>query len=335
MTMTISSRLSHWDDLADEFEWTGLLVGNGASIAVSRDFKYSSLHNVARSDDLAQPLTATDVAFFDAMRTTDFEEVLSALSIAGNVATILEESTEQIDERYESIRQALVQAVRAVHVGWRYVPDSTLETIGRHLRTYEYVYSTNYDLLLYWSIMNREARGFRDYFFGESFDVTDTEIWDGRYTKVLYLHGGLHLYRSRSGGTLKRAAGGSGVNLLDLFGMPYRGAVPLFVTEGNAEQKLRAIGRSDYLSFAYSRFQEHEGPLVAFGHSLGASDAHIVSAMANWEEPIIAIGLMPTSSARLIERKASLRRQLRGRLMFFDARTHPLGDASLNVDADI
>ena len=91
-----------------------------------------------------------------------------------------------------------------------------------------------------------------DYFWGEGqeFDVTDTET-SGTATKVLYLHGGLHLYRLPSGATIKRKAE-AGLSLLDLFGVPFtEGAIPLFITEGTSQDKLASIHRSDYLSFAY------------------------------------------------------------------------------------
>jgi hypothetical protein len=92
---------------------------------------------------------------------------------------------------------------------------------------------------------------FKDYFWGQSqeFDLTDTET-SVTATKVLYLHGGLHLYRLPSGVAIKRKAE-AGRSLLDLFGVSFmEGATPLFITEGTSQDKLASIRRSDYLSFA-------------------------------------------------------------------------------------
>lgn len=64
---------------------------------------------------------------------------------------------------------------------------------------------------------------------------------------------------------------------MDLFGEPYyEGATPLFISEGNSEEKLSSINRSDYLSFAYNKFSNHQGGLVVFGHLLSENDQHIV-----------------------------------------------------------
>lgn len=67
---------------------------------------------------------------------------------------------------------------------------------------------------------NNKGEGFKDYFFQSDdnnyFDISNTEI-HGDATKILYLHGGLHLERSTSGKTIKRKYE-ENTNLLDSFG---------------------------------------------------------------------------------------------------------------------
>jgi hypothetical protein len=196
------------------------------------------------------------------------------------------------------------------------------------------VFSTNYDLLLFWAIMADNATGkFKDYFWGENqeFDVTDTET-SGTATKVLYLHGGLHLYRLPSGATIKRKAE-DGRSLLDLFGVPFtEGATPLVITEGTSQDKLASIRRSDYLSFAYSRFSRHKGPMVVFGHSLSDTDSHLVHAMKEWRSVDLAISLRRDAPMKIVDRKVRLLNLLpTTKLVFFDAATHPLGKDELRV----
>src|SRR5262249_62242669 len=105
---------------------------------------------------------------------------------------------------------------------------------------------------------------------------------DSPATKVIFLHGALHLYKNRAGRTFKKLAGDDG-NLLDLFDV--RGdAIPLFISEGRSRDKLSAITRNDYLSFAYERFSKHRGSLVVFGHSLTPEfDQHLLDAMRKWK----------------------------------------------------
>ena len=55
---------------------------------------------------------------------------------------------------YEQIQDALFDAVAAVHIQWNDVADKWLSRIKSELRRYRRVYSTNYDLLVYWSMMH-------------------------------------------------------------------------------------------------------------------------------------------------------------------------------------
>lgn len=331
----ISGNLLDWNEVKDREGWSGILIGNGASIAVWDDFLYSSIYNKSRSEDIENPLSDLDIQLFDTLRTTNFERVLSSLSTARIINNALNIAAEPVQSRYNSIQTSLIQAVRAVHVPWRTIPEEVLVNIQENLLNYKFVYSTNYDLLIYWAMMHKgNSGGFKDYFWGEQFDVSNTQIWN-KATCVLYLHGGLHIYRLPSGQTLKRRAD-NGQNLLDLFGQTYQGdAVPLFITEGTSEEKLSSIYRSDYLSFAFSQFSKHEGPLVMFGHSLGESDNHIVSTIANWGPVKIAISLLPGSETNIRRLKAQIIAKLpEAKLFFFDASTHPLGSPALKIPSE-
>lgn len=291
-----------------------------------------SLYDKASSADVLHPLSDADRSLFTSMNTTNFERILGALSIAEAVNKALGLEWNLVRQRYKSIQRALAEAVRAVHVPWHLVSDKVLDTIRSELLNYRLVYSTNYDLLLYWAVMRNEAKGFKDYFWaGERFDITNTKVWE-KSTLVHYLHGALHLYRLPTGEVLKRKADNR--NLLDLFGTPYQGAVPLFVSEGASKEKLTSIHRSDYLSFMYKKFSDHEGNLVVFGHRLDETDAHLVEAMKKWGPREIAVSMRRGSPHDILRRKATLQKKLpQARLHFFNAETHPLGSSALRVQA--
>ena len=258
---------------------------------------YPSIYEKSCSDDIDNPLSDSDIKLFEILDTTNFEHVLSYLLIGKIINSALGMDTQLIEDRYISIQRGLIQAVNAVHIPWRNLPNSILQRIQDELLRYSYVYSTNYDLLIYWAMMHNE-NGFKDYFWDVEFDIGNTDIWDD-CTCVLYLHGGLHLYRLPTGLTLKRRASENN-NLLDLFGQPfYENAVPLFISEGSSAEKLSSIYRSDYLSFAFSKFSNHEGPLVILGHSLSASDDHIVSAINRLGPQKIAISMLPGDQIRI------------------------------------
>ena len=57
-----------------------------------------------------------------------------------------------------------------------------------------------------------------------------------------------------------------------------RGIMPLFVSEGKSKEKLKAIERSNYLSFCYESLEISEQKLVIFGSSLSDQDSHIANA---------------------------------------------------------
>lgn len=310
-------------------EWSGIVVGNGASRAVADSFAYTSLYDKACSTDIEHPLEPQDQAIFEALKTRNFEQVLSALSTAKLVNGAFAQPTTQIDESYERIRLSLVESVHAVHIPHGEVSEEVLLAIRSALLDYDFVYSTNYDLLIYWAIM-QGPNEFRDYFFsGPVFDLGNTEVWH-KSTKILFLHGGLHLYRTREGQTFKRNSGLYG-NLLDDFATEIagqEGAVPLFVTEGSASDKLRSIYTSDYLSFCYSQLSGHSGPLVIFGHSLDDQfDSHIKTAIRGSSTKVIGIGILPVNDGTSIaETKANwVAKFPNHELLFFDSSTHPLG----------
>jgi hypothetical protein len=192
----ISDRLLSWGDLEEDFFDGGLLVGNGASRSVFADFGYTSLYDTSMSKDIDHPLTASDKKLFASLETRNFEEVLRALTTALVVGEALKQDVTRFRERYESIQLALVQAVAKVHLEWSWVRDEVLIAIRQELLNYDFVYSTNYDLLIYWAMGAHDFSGFVDYFWNpdHNFDITNTEVF-GKVTKVLWLHGGLHLIR--------------------------------------------------------------------------------------------------------------------------------------------
>lgn len=324
--------LFDWNSMKDTYDWSGILIGNGASIAIWNHFSYSSIFSKSATDEIKHPLLEKDQNLFNALGTTNFEQVLSSLSTAKTINQVLGFDVDLIDGLYTNIQRALIEAVRTIHIPWKSVPDRVLEAINSELLRYKYVYSTNYDLLIYWAMMHQNQRAFRDFFFSEAFDLSNTEIWS-KPTAVLFLHGGLHLYRLPSGQTLKRRAEND-KNLLDLFGQPYyEGAVPLFITEGSHEEKMASIYKSDYLSFAYNKFSQHRNSLVIFGHSLSERDKHIVDAINNWGPARIAISMLPDTASNVRRKKAQIVSQLPdAKLYFFDATTHPLGTKELKIE---
>jgi hypothetical protein len=327
--MQITDELHDWDDIRKRYEGGGLLIGNGASLAVWDNFSYGSLYENAS-------LEMADKDVFSASGTTNFELVLDALRLGEVVCKAVGHNPDDVRNRYLSVRYALFESVRSVHVPWDSVPEEVLAKIGRELRRYDMIFSTNYDLLVYWSIMHGSSANIRDYFWNPdlSFDPTNTEVI-GSASTILYLHGGIHLYvDSRTETTIKRRPLSGG--LLDFSDLRSRNRRPLFVSEGRSTEKMRSIRRSDYLSFGYQSLVDHEGSLVIFGHSLSDADEHIIKAIRSGNSTRIAVGLLPGRARRVIASKTRISEALSGkRVRYFDSTTHPLGEALLKVPSTL
>ncbi len=67
--------------------------------------------------------------------------------------------------------------------------------------------------------------------------------------------------------------------------------VPLFVSEGNTDTKLKAIKRSSYLQIAYSELESKCETLVLYGLSLGDDDEHILRALMKGQPAKMAISI--------------------------------------------
>jgi hypothetical protein len=89
---------------------------------------------------------------------------------------------------------------------------TTLAAINQALRGYRSVYTSNYDLLLPWAVQHA-PQGFAELFDEQGFfDVRRTR---SEGTRVMHLHGGLHLLKLPDGTTRQRSA--ESAELLDGF----------------------------------------------------------------------------------------------------------------------
>ncbi len=261
-----TAELEKWSDVEDGTEWPTLLVGNGASVNLWGDFAYPSLYERASLSPVAK-------AVFADLGGTNFETVLEAIHHAHVVVEVLGNTTTAIDEQYEHVRDALFAAVHDVHISWPQVLPGTFDKIAGVIQEHEAVYTTNYDLCMYWARLDAASRIMKrtviDFFWGagNTFDPEDAEVWNG--TAMYYLHGAIHLWQDDRGNNGKWTSANKG-NLLSLAENypPGSSELPLFVSEGSSRAKLQTIGRSPYLSFCLDSLRDDQENTVVFGHSL-------------------------------------------------------------------
>lgn len=332
--------LNHWSELEAK-GWDTLLLGNGMSINVCKDFDYQTLYGVARRLGL---LGDDEETIFELYGTKNFEVALSKLRETILVAEAFDERTARYKSCFRSIQEQLGKTIQAVHLKEWEVPKATRETIQDALLEHETIFTTSYDLLAYLAMGHQGGYDeFCDFFWGgrdgNEFDPKRCEVWEDR-TSIYYLHGALHLIVTGRGTTRKvnkRDLRGAQREILELFetGVPDDlQARPLLVSEGSATDKLQKIEKNPYLTHAYEALERNAGSLLVFGHSLGEQDEHLIEAIRANPDRRVAISMHAKNKGPwdLEERQAQIRKRLgMERVCFYDAESHPLGDPGLRV----
>lgn len=325
----VTDQLLTWDQLSSR-NWPTLLIGNGMSINIWSRFAYQRLLEQAN-------LTPAAAQLFADLNTSNFELVLEGLWHAERVLDALKQPNQVVKDFYAHVQEALFEAVRNVHIPWNSLPTRTLARIAAVLDQHQLVFTLNYDLLTYWSVMDTTSPTYiGDYFWstGSCFDPYDCGLAPGR-TGLLYLHGGVHLWQETATGITGKWTQGSQGNLLSNLANSFHAnpdLQPLMVSEGTSAQKMGIIRRSEYLSFALRELAADTSNTVIFGADFGSQDDHVVAAIRAGRRRNIAISVFPGTNddniATMNRYKSKLPDQ---NIWFFDSRTHPLGDPALTV----
>ena len=301
-----------------------LLLGNGFSRSLHDGFKYGSLKEEAE----AAGLIGDEVQnLFDRLGTVDFEKVLSRLFEAKLVNEAHGIPTEPLEQSYRATRDALVKVVQNTHPTRKVLDAERLVHYQQVLREFDRIFTTNYDLLLYWIAAQGDGlKGFRDFFWSRdnSFDPANARFEEGP-THLIYLHGALFLQRrTERVHKVKRA----GSDLLTTLRKTLDSAAPVFVSEGDAAAKRRSIAQNDYLEWAYQQLLSLGEGITVFGHSLSEPDNHILEALCRGSAGTIAVSLYGDARWQQQEAANLYRRcipyEKEKVLAFFDARTFPL-----------
>lgn len=314
--------IKDWGNISNN-KWESLLLGNGFSIGISEKFRYDSLLKIVDEYKIKMYPHARNLFSENKIGTTNFEEVLKVIYHAYLVNFY---NLDAIKTLYFNVRKSLIEAVNIAHVSYDQVPAND---IHRVLSGYRTIFTTNYDLIPYWSIMSNDFRGYCDYFWGGScsFDPKNTKIWNGN-TPIHYLHGAIHLRTTPDGITQKVKVDGER-SIWKIIGERDLDHIPLFISEGKSDIKLRRIRENDYLSFCYNQLMTNNKNIVVFGHGLDKEyDEHILKAIksSNIAELAISVysGLSDANKHVFISSIRAFFADSKINLYFFDSSTHPL-----------
>ena len=314
--------IKKWDEINDD-NWRNLLLGNGFSIGISDKFHYWTLLDNVQKLKIKMYPHAREL--FNKVDTVNFEEILRIIYHAHLVNFY---NLDAIKSLYQNVRKSLIDVVNQSHVNYLGVPAIS---INEQFRKFNNIYTTNYDLIPYWSIMKSNNDVFCDYFWNKEcvFDLSDTRVI-GKKSSLYYLHDAIHLQESLYGKTYKVTAGKDTTISEIIDELDFKNT-PLFISEGKSEFKLRRIRSNDYLNFCYNRFSKAFGNFVVFGHSLNEEyDAHILKALkSNSHAEKIAISIFSEmkdhEKSRFINEIKTYFHDSKQIITFFDSASHPLG----------
>jgi glycerophosphoryl diester phosphodiesterase len=307
-----------------------LLIGNGFSIGIWKDFNYSSLY-----ENQKVFLEIKDKMLFEELRTTNFEFVLENLKRANSINQIFHYQTIELQQSYERIKQALIRSVINVHpANYEIQLNNDIESNGTFRIFQKSIFTTNYDLIPYWLHIKQRNhnRVINDFFRnnGKQYLNFLPERYENNCLNLYYLHGGLHLFVNEKN-LIQKVKKGSHHYLIDAVTESMAdNNIPLYVSEGNWEDKLAQIESNKYLRFCYDALKRAEGHLTIFGHELSESaDKHIVDAINLSKIDVIAYGIYD------LDRKEAISERIRGYfpdkdIHFFNSRN--FNDSIYNIN---
>ena len=324
------------EHLKKEKRTPNLLLGNGFGMAYdSNIFSYNALYKFVES--LKDPLLSK---LFGIIKTKNFELIMEQLE---NTSQLLEafESDSQLIEKIktsqEKLKHSLIDAIKELHPEHVFsIPEDKCNNCAKFLSPFldqhGHIFSTNYDLLLYWVLMRCKLENCIDGFGRdrEDDDYTEepeySELRWGRNKEgqnIHYLHGALPLFDT--GTEVVKEEYKVGDNLLDKIKNRITNKdYPIFVTAGNGEEKLNHITHNQYLSYCYQALQEISGSLITFGFNFGPYDGHIIKAInkaaKHYPKKLLSI-YIGVYSDRDVQHIQSIEKKFKCKVILFDAKT--------------
>lgn len=265
--------------LRNKFE-RNLLLGNGFSIAYdSNIFSYDKLFEYSNMQQNVKSV-------FHEFKTYDFEIIIRKFVEAARLFKHYrpdDSIAEELETEANKIKEELVNSISEKH------PNSQKD-IGQNnifntllfLSNFKNIFTLNYDLLLYWTLMNKSDLIIKYPKLNNIFEINDgfhgREYLTWGYKKeeqnIFYLHGALHLVDNfTSVNKIKNNEFDSLTSIIqeNLEQDKY----PLIVAEGSSKEKLAKIKHNEYLNYCYQNLGCIQGNLIIHGHSLEKNDRHI------------------------------------------------------------
>jgi len=274
-----------------------LLLGNGFSMSYDKKiFSYNAL-----SDFVTKTKDKLLHKLFGIIETANFETVMRELDLFRKLASEFSDDKKlvrKINKARDSLKKNMLDAITELHPENVFkIPEKSSRKCAEFLRIYldsnGHVFSTNYDLLLYWVLMRNQNQiaNIVDG-FGKEYIPKDADEYDLNYEPefgglewgpnqanqhVHYVHGALHIFDE--GISIIKEIYDEGYLLENIKKRIDNKEYPVFVTAGDGKQKLAHILHNQYLDYCYKTLTSITGSLVVFGFGFGKYDEHIIEAI--------------------------------------------------------
>lgn len=242
------------------------------------------------------------------MGTTDFERVIRSLKDAAKLVKLYNESekllTKTLTSDAKELKSLLVNTISKHHPSDPTNLSDSEYRFGRvFLRNFNNIYTLNYDLLLYWTLMHEfdDESDEEKIIFDDGFrhpDGQDStvpyvswEVENSNKQNVYYLHGALHLFESDIE-LQKFTWTRTGVKLMTQVNESLdKGFYPLIVAEGTSAQKMSRIMKSGYLQRGLKSLASIGGALFIYGMSMSENDEHILKRVKKSKISTLWVGI--------------------------------------------
>jgi hypothetical protein len=285
---------------SERYKTRHVLLGNGFSIACRPSiFVYGKLFE--RADFTKLSMSAHHV--FESLETQDFERVICALRDASKLVLayngVAPNVADAMNSDANSLKEVLVNTIAASHPEQpNDIEESEYAACRLFLSNFNKIYTLNYDLLLYWTLMHtaededpNSDDGFRKPIDDYDADYVTWEPSNSHKQNTWFLHGALHLFDA--GHEIQKYTWvNTGIRLIEqIRNALNRNYFPIFVSEGTSKEKLTRIRHNDYLAKAYRSFVEIQGALFIYGHSLAENDEHFLKLIERGKLSHVYVGL--------------------------------------------
>ncbi len=272
-----------WQYYGDSFDLATLFIGNGFSINLCSRLSYNSIYSEFSKE---VPIELNDV--FHSFDTTNFEVVLDNLRITKIINDKFGIDSQFIDPLVDNLKNGLIKVIGMTHPKYSEIAPDIFRSLGKEISKFGDIFTTNYDVFLYKIILaynelidqgyESDAR-YRDNFSDEiSADKIGLYDYEDSSKSLSYLHGSLFIFHNNV--TYKYRRGTKGDEYITLLRMEVaNGNFPLFIAEGQAQDKYRSITNNYYLRSRLEMLKRCRGPLVVYGSAFQNSDQHIVDAI--------------------------------------------------------